>query len=877
MALKLRSPFRSPFVKAETYQGTNPAPISTSLARQGMDSSGNFGPGAPLRPYFGYSQRPRAMDYRVGQNITTSGRAAWGRVSWDTIRGIIGAWDTARACINHKIDELRGMELQFQPADGVLGNVDGALAAARAALAFPDRDLPYESWFSKWMENCLKYDWAPLYKRRNMAGEVIGLEVLDGTTISPFIDENGRRPEAPAPAYWQSVHGIVADWLTADDVYVAPYRPQEDSRYGLAPIESLLITANTSIRFQWHMLQMFTEGSIPAGFMEAPPDLSSPEQVQEWQDFWDAIVLGDQAKQRQLQWVPAGSKFTSTKPDAFDKEFPKYLDLRCAALHGVVGQDINLTDDVNRSTGEVQADTQFRVNTLPWVLYVNGTLTRYLQYDLGLPVQIMLKTGREKADELIEAQTHKLYVDMGAESPDEPRSNVLGLPIDKERPTPRFYNARSGPIPLLSLAGIAGHIDPETYGPAADQPIVYTPFAAPPGVIPQPGSADDAQSLAAENSYQQQLRQELTSEGSQAPVVKGSDVREAELAAFSRFVKARQRAGRWRDFEFTAVDPETAAYLNEQARTQVAPVVLKADAPPEPDPKAPPPQDGEPPAQAWPGWQLDLEAAAYWAPLIASGLLGAVSVDGLVRAFLADHPTAAVAAEVEVESAQDATQELRAEAINWAQRERDAIETALTQALGGLWTDGYLIGVTSADAVVQALETGAPLEAATAETGAWVTGDTEAAKLLLGQRGDGSGLADLLGRFQVQIKSIAQSRLDELGRALADGAARGDSADTIARDITALLSNPSRAQMIATTELCRASSAAAVEGYQGRGYREIEWLTAEDERVCVICDGNEEASPVHLGEPFPSGDMHPPGHPWCRCAAIPVIGSREGD
>jgi SPP1 gp7 family putative phage head morphogenesis protein len=1019
-----------------TYEGTTPAPVAAALHRQGMDTTGTLSPGSPLRPYFGYSQRPRAMDYRVGTNITTSGRAAWGRVSWDTIRGIIGAWDTARACINHKIDELRGMELQFQPADGVTGNVDAALDAARAALAYPDRDLPYESWFSKWMENALKYDWAPLHRRRNMAGEVIGLEVLDGTTISPFIDEHGRKPQAPAPAYFQSVHGMVADWLTDDDVFVAPFRPQEDSRYGLAPIESLLITANTSIRFQWHMLQMFTEGSIPAGFMEAPPDLSSPKQVEEWQDFWDAVVLGDQAKQRQLQWVPAGSKFTGTKPDAFDKEFPKYLDLRCAALFGVVGQDINITDDVNRSTGEVQTDTQFRVNTLPWVIYVNGTLTRYLQYDLRLPVKVTLKTGREKADELVEAQTHQIYVQIGAESPDEVRSDVLNKPVDLERPWPRaYYTPRTGPIPQLAIEGMSGRIDPETYGPSASQPIVYEPFAAAPGAVPAMNTADAQTSLATEDAYQTKLRSSLAAEGAQAPVVKGGDVRTAELAAFSRFVKARQRAGKWRDFQFTALDPQTAAYLNSQAREQVAPVVLKADAAvpgltkrsgmisldlpvgavepvpggvddhhitvvylgsdvddeafaaacaraqaaaaampgplavtvggldtfepsngsggtipafapvdapaelytlrslladlsasehtdyhphvtlaylgdgdalPRPvpdtpvtftqlsvhrggqivsfplggavakvagDPKAGSPQDGEP-AQSWPGWQLDLDAAAYWAPLIASGLLDAVAVRALVRAYLADHPQAAAAAEGR--SADEVARELRAEAIDWVARERDAIEAALGRVLEGVWTDGYLIGATSATAAVETLEAGLPLDTAVADVGTWAAGDTEAARLLLGQAGDGSGLAELLDEFQITIKSIASSRLDELGRALAEGAARGDSADTIADNITALLSNPSRAQMIATTELARAVSAAAVAHYEARGYREIEWLTAEDDRVCPICGGNEDAGPVRIGEMFPSGVPRPPGHPWCRCAAQVVISSRQG-
>jgi SPP1 gp7 family putative phage head morphogenesis protein len=79
--------------------------------------------------------------------------------------------------------------------------------------------------------------------------------------------------------------------------------------------------------------------------------------------------------------------------------------------------------------------------------------------------------------------------------------------------------------------------------------------------------------------------------------------------------------------------------------------------------------------------------------------------------------------------------------------------------------------------------------------------------------------------------------------------------------------------MIATTELNRAVSAATAQGYTKRGISLGEWATAEDDRVCPICAGNEEHGAVRIGEPYPSGDLHPPGHPWCRCALLPVLSS----
>jgi SPP1 gp7 family putative phage head morphogenesis protein len=1068
-----------------------PAIIEGTLARAGMQNSAQMGPGRPLNPYQGYSQPPRRTDYPVSVNISTQTRASWDRISYDTLRAIVKAYDVARICINHKIDELRSMELMFTAADWARGDVDGAIEAARAALAFPDRELPYEDWLSKWMENALKFDAAPLYRRRNMDGEVIGLEVLDGTTVMPYIDEHGRKPEPPGPAYYQVIHGMPWNWYTRDDIDFRMFRPQEDSPFGLAPMESILLTANTDLRFQWHFLQMFTEGSVPAGFLELPPDISSPDQVAEWQDYWNAVVLGDQAKLNELIAVPNGTKLQETRPRTFDKTFPQYLMQRTCAAFGVVPQDVGLIEDVNRANGETQTDIQFRVNTLPWVYWVQATLTRYLQYDLGLPVKVKLNTGRDVEDRVAEAQAWQIYIESGMASADEGRDKVLGLPIDKNRPTPRFFSTtRSGPIPLLSIAGVAGKVDPVTYGPAEDQPIIYQPFSAPPGVIPAQGTSDAQQSAAAEDAYQQKIRSELQAEGSQnppstqaaaqadnAPAQLAKSAQAKELAEFRRFAAARRKGRRWRDFEFrSGIDPLTARRLNNAGRESVCKALgavavaglavraadtgrvlmlqraldprvcpcgmplafgldggdwwshadgsisheapfypasvsdLVGTAPPDPaagtwefpgghletkddqqaeypleaarrewaeetgclppigeqtgvwyspngiyqgivwtvpseadvpihtgrgivsnpddpdgdqiealawwdpaqlpgnpalrpelldsidrvmaalatgqiqdeaplakadggdgDPKDQAPQGAES-AQQWPGWQYDLAAAAYWAPLIAAALDSSVDARTLAAEFAAQFPASLAP---EGESATEREQRLRDVAQEFVEQLRGAVEQALGSVLTPVYVDGYAIGTASATAVVDAAETGLPLAQAAADVADWAPGNYEAAMLLIGRDADGSGLRDLLDQAGVTVKSIADNRLNDLGRLLAVGAARGDSADTIASDIRGLLTAPWRAHQIAATELARAVSAAAVDGYKQRGYTQTQWASAEDERVCPeICELNEDAGAVRIGHPFPSGALAPPGHPECRCAPIVVISSR---
>jgi len=61
---------------------------------------------------------------------------------------------------------------------------------------------------------------ACFYRRRNRAGECVGLTPLDGRTIFPLRDRRGNAPEGDVPAYVQMVNGLPWNWLTRDDLVV---------------------------------------------------------------------------------------------------------------------------------------------------------------------------------------------------------------------------------------------------------------------------------------------------------------------------------------------------------------------------------------------------------------------------------------------------------------------------------------------------------------------------------------------------------------------------------------------------------------------------------------------------------------------------------
>lgn len=582
-----------------------PADIQAGEQAAGMGPTQPFSPGEPIGPYDGYSRTPRARDFVTGYNIATRPRTHE-RVAFDTLKGLIDAYDVAQACIWHRIDSIRALDWSLVPARGFSGDADAAIAVGMAALKKPDRKTPFANWLAKWLYDTLAYDAGTLYKLRNRRGDVIGLSVVDGTTVAPLLDYWGNSPEHPAPAYVQYANGLPWNWLTRDDLIYEPFRPIPGSAYGKAPLETILLNANTDLRFQAYFLQRFTEGNIPAAFASAP-ETWTPQNIEQFQEYWDAFMLGDQAAKHQIKWIPGGSSIAWSNEKDFTDAFSLFLMRKtCAAFH-IVPSDLGFTESVNKSSGETQADVQHRVGDLPLVAHISGVLTHFLQQDLGLPLEFAFDTGQEKEDRLALAQAWQIYIESGMASPDEGREQLLGLPGDPRRPTPRFFSTtRLGPVPLLAIDGVAGKVDPETFGPAQDQPVLYQPFVPPPGVVPAAGTTDAKASVAAEDAYQVHVRDQMQAEGAGQPVTKDGEVGgltagitsetgitsydlaghrravdeeeeelgqeelvKSELAAFRSFRKARRRARMWRDFEFRHVDPRTGRRLNQHGRAAV--------------------------------------------------------------------------------------------------------------------------------------------------------------------------------------------------------------------------------------------------------------------------------------------------------------------
>lgn len=127
-----------------------------------------------------------------------------------------------------------------------------------------------------------------------------------------------------------------------------------------------------------------------------------------------------------------------------------------------------------------------------------------------------------------------------------------------------------------------------------------------------------------------------------------------------------------------------------------------------------------------------------------------------------------------------------------------------------------------------------------------------------------------------QINDVTRK---EIARIVSDGVKSGSSYNDIAKAIKSKFEEfavpspqkhiPNRAVLVAVTELANAyceGNAQVGDYLQSNGVKMMKaWQTLEDDRVSDGCKENEHAGWIPIDKEFPSGHMHPPRFPGCRC------------
>jgi hypothetical protein len=128
-----------------------------------------------------------------------------------------------RAMIETRKDQIAGLSYSVRSRDPA-GAPDAAarIQSALAFLARPDRRHSFAAWLRMLLEDMLVIDAATIYPRFTRGGSLYSLDVIDGSTITPLIGEDGRSPEPPDPAYQQVLHGVPAADFSSEELLYLP-------------------------------------------------------------------------------------------------------------------------------------------------------------------------------------------------------------------------------------------------------------------------------------------------------------------------------------------------------------------------------------------------------------------------------------------------------------------------------------------------------------------------------------------------------------------------------------------------------------------------------------------------------------------------------
>ena len=395
-----------------------------------MSQNSLFNPGTPPTPMFG-DEEPHMYQYLPGINLMYIPRAGYGALPFGALRALGAASKEIRLNIELIKRQVRGMEWEIVPnarfskASPVMVNGTAYEKAVETQsvidfFEFPDGVNDHDAWMNMLIEEMLVTDAVTLYP--NMSSGQLVLELIDGTTIRPLVDFRGGLPKSPAPAYMQVLHGIPTTHYPADALIYRPLNTKVYTPYGESPIEWVLTAINTAIRLDAQKIGYFTDGNIPGAFGFLPENWT-PEQIQVWTEYFNALGQGDLNRANKIIWLPGGNGSSNPvypfqQHDLTHTEIDKYLmEVACWAF-GNAPAEFGIVPGAGlggKSFMAASGELQMRSMIWPITGYLHSLFNLIINKYLKRPDLKFQWVGLDPVpDKLNMAQVDQIYIEMGA-------------------------------------------------------------------------------------------------------------------------------------------------------------------------------------------------------------------------------------------------------------------------------------------------------------------------------------------------------------------------------------------------------------------------------------------------------------------------------
>lgn len=414
-----------------------------------------FSPGVPVEPLPGtQNQLPRQWQFTVAQNTQRMPRGESTQyTSFSQLRQLATSYDIAALCIATRVEQVQGLQWSIVPKDK-RKQADSKVMSRVEALTnwwkYPDRINDFSSWIGMVMYDVMSIDAMTLYRRRTRSGHLYALEVVDGATIKPIIDNRGRTTGYQQVLWGETISDYSRAYADAPDeqLFFTPhdmiYRPRYQrsfTPYGHPPTEWVIIRINTALRKQTLDLAHFTDGNIPDMIAAPPEGLLDPNQLREFEEVFNADLAGNDRARAKIKFIPFNMNLRELMPFNYSTEIDRWMMNVTVAAFGVTPSELGFTEDVNRATALAQESITYRRGIEGISNWLKTLFDRMLAEDFRSP-DLEWQWHFGKADDrMLLAQLDQIYTGMGVISPEEVRAL-------------RFGNVLEGPSPAAEAAGV---------------------------------------------------------------------------------------------------------------------------------------------------------------------------------------------------------------------------------------------------------------------------------------------------------------------------------------------------------------------------------------------------------------------------------------
>ena len=571
------------------------------LERNPADYTVPFAPGRALIPALINQPQdtgraaPRRSEFPVAWNLQITEQRV---VPYRLLRDVADGSDIVRKCIEVVKGAIAGLEwdisLSPDATERVMSDPTtlGHTAAAREARkhllpdiircrdfwAMPDRinGLSFSEWVGMALEEMLVIDALSIYPNKTLDNKSLhSLEILDGATIKPLLDDRGARPVPPYPAYQQILWGFPRGEFTAsadadgefgsDDLVYAPRTRRPFTPYGYSAVEKALPVIDLYMKRQQWLRTEFTDGVTPQMFMETDATYGgNPELLKAYERVFNDDLAGKTEQRRRMRMLPEGMKpvFAPGIDSLFKPDFDEYLVKQICGHFGIMPTQIGFAPKGGLGGKGVQqgeAASSEMISLKPLILWVTDLLNQLSYRFLDMPRDLTFTFQFENTSlEESNAKRRQEQLQSGQMTINEARAE-LGLPL---------FTFPEADMPfVLSTLVPAGDVQE-----ILEQEGVDTEGEVAIGTHSNPGDARES----ANNEPDVTPKLKPVSIG-QSVSVNPIDI---ELSAFAKWTKGTRK----REFVFEFIDSAKGVSLNALAKHDPAAArelvsVFKSDKP----------------------------------------------------------------------------------------------------------------------------------------------------------------------------------------------------------------------------------------------------------------------------------------------------------